>query len=110
MSHLKKIAVMTAAIALLASAAATASAGAATCVSAGTPYRHTRITGQKMVYAHGTANCAVGNLHVSAQLYKWNGATWEKYGSPATSVSDALANEFLCSNYGWGGSGSGYFA
>lgn len=97
---------------------ATSSAQAAPCsITAQAPYKHVRITGQKMVYGHGVLTCGAGvyGATTHARLAKLINGTWywygvEVYGSSMTNgVEDVVANEFLCSNYGFGGSGSGTF-
>lgn len=80
------------------------------CVSPEAPYKHVRITGQKMVYAHTYNRCGYG--HIYTTLAKWNGSAWVEYRTNQTQVSYAhlFVNNFLCDRYGFGGSGSGHFA
>lgn len=115
--------ILTAALMLVAPVSAVAltaspAAATATCsMQAQTPYRHIRITGQKMVYGHAVLTCGTGVYSGSthARLAKFVNGSWVWYGYTATDTSfsnlqeDALANEFLCNNYGWGSSGSGYY-
>jgi hypothetical protein len=76
------------------------------------PYRHTRTTGQKQVYGRGYFSCtgARSALNIEVRLNVYQTSRWYVYGRSQMGYGKdgpyptALAYEFLCNNYGWGGS------
>ena len=88
-------------------------------VQAQTPYKHTRVTGQKQAFGRGIiTRCynATGmqiptsslNAVVTANLQRWNNASpgaWVGFAANHTQETRAshLAYDWLCTNYGFGG-------
>lgn len=88
-------------------------------VQAQTPYKHVRVTGQKQAFGRGViTRCynAAGtqipttsvNAVVTANLQRWNNAStgaWVGFAANHTQESRAshLAYNWLCTNYGFGG-------
>ena len=82
-----------------------------------TPYKHVRITGQKQVYGSGWFDCTGGRsaLGIEVRLNKWNSSDqlWYVHGRTVSGGSLSVtvrAYEWLCNNYGFGASGTGYYA